>query len=477
MKIKKYIALAVTTLCLAASAQNPTLKTFKVGFRTTEGKDTVIEVSTISTNTFKFVGSGGKVQIYNETTQEWETTEEENSDVYMNVTSVTEYRANFSLSFSKDAAELPVNEFGCCISKAPRPTVSEFSMRNNYGTFDISEFFNKYGEGCYTMYLSKSKPADCSLVLNNLDYVTTYYVRPFIKLTNGFVMYGGEKSFTTLRTKAAALDSEEGMEGHLLLGDSIVIQQKALHSLLDYAEPSLDLLCGAQQDVSFLINSMSGEERAKFLKKCIYKTIECVDGNLHLIKEFPADFAMSFKDGFGAGIEYSVIGAIREKGVVSADTVTVYCAPSQGVPYNSYLSLLPFSRTGNPEVNLNIPKYMHNKEYNIYVVLVHPDIANDPRPNKLRVQMFEREIADSLRLGAYRKVPFEAPDEAPHVDGRFVTDITKSVDTLYIGRYTFKGTPESYINIRSNVGRQETDEYNNTVCLSQIRIIPVKEDE
>ena len=87
------------------------------------------------------------------------------------------------------------------------------------------------------------------------------------------------------------------------------------------------------------------------------------------------------------------------------------------------------------------------------------------------------ELCDSLRLGAYRKVEFEAPDEAPHVDGRFVTDITKSVDTLYIGRYTFKGTPESYIYIQSNVGRQETDEYNNTVCLSQIRIIPVKEDE
>ena len=58
----------------------------------------------------------------------------------------------------------------------------------------------------------------------------------------------------------------------------------------------------------------------------------------------------------------------------------------------------------------------------------------------------------------------------------YINNASNSVDTCFVGRYTFLGTPDPMIKISSNVSRKET-EYSRTICISKICIVPVNENE
>ncbi len=407
MRKRIFIALIFPLFCLFASAQNPILKTFKVEYRTTEGKDRIVEVSTINDiNSFSFVGGKGEVQIYNDATEEWETVEEENRDVYLRVLSVEDFEAELSLGFSDEAEALNVETFGCCISKTANLEVSEFTIDksiNSNSAIKMDSYFRSYGDVCFTMYIREGNPVvDFNVTLIGLDYVTTYYVRPFIKLTNGFVMYGGEKSFTTPRTKTAALDNEEGMDDYFMFEDSIVIQKEAMMELLDEdVEFTYDLWYGMQQDLKYMLQAMTADERVALLKKDVYKTIECVDGNLYLIKDFSSDFVNRFKLYFTSDtVEFGAIEALNlEKSSRVSAVDTVYCDISMGVPYNCYAKFHPAVQTARPEIAINIPKFIHNKEYAVYAVFVHPDSVP---PYKVRISMYERQNSSIKGKGSYK---------------------------------------------------------------------------
>lgn len=483
MKVKLFLALMFTLFVFGASAQNPIEKIFKVEYRTATGKDTVIEVSSHTINSFNFIGNKGEVQRYNETTGEWETIEEENKDIFLNVYNVTDTAAYIKVGFSEVTPNLGFETFGCCISKTPNPEVSDYYMGiNKYigGTFDLAKFSNIYGEGCYTMRINSSNISEFEFRLRNLGYITTYYIRPYVKLNNGFIMYGAEKSFTAQKTKAAALAGEEELKGHLLIEDSIVFTKKAMQELFDNETEINDTLLwsGMIQDLKYLVKTMTNESRAELLKN-IYNTIECTDGNLQLIKKFPENLVKHFKEYFVGGIEFSATEVINKSYSHSYDFIdTVYCDKSLGVPYNCYIRIVPASSTGRPPIGLNIPKYLHNnKEYAIYAVFVHPDIVNDPRPYKFNTTIYERRNCDTSKDNYRKTQQLIAPEEEVLSNKKdYITDISNSVDTVFIGKCTFMGTPEPIIQFQTSIGRQEK-EYNRVMCISKLYIIPVKENE
>ena len=471
MKLRIFLALMLPLISLVASAQNPVSKVFKVEYRTAAGNDTIIEVSTISTNGFSFIGSKGIIYHYNEA-GDFETFEAENVDVCLYVSKVDDKSANIKAYFSDAIGKSDFESFGYCISKTPNPQVSDNSMQiSNYnGILDLSKFYQIYGEGCYTLNIAQNEIATSDITVKGLSYIDTYYIRSYVKFRNGFIMYSGEKSLTALKTKTAVLAAEEELDNSLLLEDSIVFIKEALSGLIDNEEEiSIDLRYGVEQDLSYLVKSMNSTDKAELLKK-VNKTIECVDGNLYVINECPAGIIDAFKKNFGGGVEFSAAEAITFEGNLTkqCEVDTAYCDASLGVPYNSYLRVRPLVATGNPTIGLNIPKYLHaDKEYDIYAVFVHSDITGDTLPNKFRIELQERLSSDESGKGKYKRT--QRSDD-------YINNASNSVDTCFVGRYTFLGTPDPIIQIVSNVDRRDT-EYSRTICISKICIVPVNENE
>lgn len=479
MKLKIFFTSMFAVICFMASAQNPIEKIFKVEYRTVEGKDSTIEVATVGTNTFTFIGNKGNVEFFNENTGEWETQEEGNKDLYLNIRDVDGFSAKISIGVSDAMSRINVETFGCCISKEPTPVVTDkflFGSGNN-PSFDLSEFFSNYGEGCYTMSINRSDIAKIDINLQGLDYITTYYIRPYVKLANGFIMYGGEKSFKSLKTKVAALANEDGIERYILLGDSIVFTDEALTQLIGN-EFSYDMLYGTKQDLDYYLKNISVKTKDILVEKA-NKTIECEDGNLYLIKDISDEILLQLKDFFNGGIEFSPMEMLNLDAsyTTAISTIdTVYCEESQGVPYNCYVTFNPRITTSNPYIGINIPKYMHNKEYSIYAVFVHPNVVNDPRPYKFNTCIYERDESTDSGIGTYTNMKYLNPD-GNNSRYDYITDITNMLDTVLLGNYIFQGTPETIIQLRNNVKSRELNSYNKAMSIAKIYIVPVKEDE
>jgi hypothetical protein len=157
----------------------------------------------------------------------------------------------------------------------------------------------------------------------------------------------------------------------------------------------------------------------------------------------------------------------------------VYCEEEAGVPYNTYLTYHPSTATTNPTISFNIPKYLKSGKYSIYAVIVHPDPVNDPRPNRFYTYIFESETdPDSKNYGEFptrsnRLTPPEGSGEGNY----YITDISKMVDTLYIGDYTFQGSEKCMIQFATQVTSRLTKDYNRTMSISQICIKRIEESE
>ena len=84
-----------------------------------------------------------------------------------------------------------------------------------------------------------------------------------------------------------------------------------------------------------------------------------------------------------------------------------------------------------------------------------------------RIELQERLQSDESGKGKYKRT--QRSDD-------YINNASNSVDTCFVGRYTFLGTPDPVIQIISRVGSREK-EYSRTICISKIYIVPVKENE
>lgn len=201
--MKKYILLALSLMAanMAVMAQDPIEPIFTVECTTAEGNDSTFEVYAVDANSFHFIGGEGMV--YNPITDE--NLSEANQDLFIWLENLDATGVIVKLGFSSEIDSVK----GYCLSKSPNATVSEMTLngvrdRNNRlssyewgwknimgATFELQTALDE--DVSYTLLYTYS-PFYVSL--KGLEPATTYYIRPYT-LLNGYIMYGGEKSFTT----------------------------------------------------------------------------------------------------------------------------------------------------------------------------------------------------------------------------------------------------------------------------------------
>lgn len=601
---------------IPAFSQNPSLATFTVEYKDAEGKDKTIQVSSVNANSFSFIGGEGEV-INPET---WQRQKEENRDLYIWTENIGTYSATVKPMFGTN---LYFYKFGYCIAKHSHPEVSDNLLTKS--TFD------RYGYSYYHTYY-KISPATVDvgeleedkdyvisgvydpstllyLNLSNLEYMTTYYVRPYVEFSGGYIMYGGEKSFTTPQTMEGALRHDEDLaEGNYYDAQTgVTLTKEALSAMAGYSgEVDASVIEGIKQDLEVFLHSdiiaypayptldrpeeprmpmapyivddpgelleyeawceMEGlsdnftsrryynlyineyeankaayeewlitypqeyasyqkdsteyadvtypaylQELAEYeqtwekmlaeynttcqsideqnksnydngvsilgkLKYSAYRSIECTDGTLYVVKDVPADVAEAFQKYFYGGISFSPWGNVNmdeeswsSKGFYEMKRVV--CDESWGVPNNEYVDFITASSTQNPTITINIPKYMHPATYAISITVVNPTPEDDPRGYRFATYIYERNPENETGVVRVRLTPTESEEGGTNY---YATDGTNRVETISLGEYTFNGMSDSMIQVVSSVTVSQSYTYNRNIKISQISLTPVE---
>lgn len=502
--MNKYILSAIGLLATAAAwAQNPIQTTFSVTLKTEQGNDTTIEINSVESNTFSFIG--GKGMVTNPYTGE--TQQVENQDLFGSTAGLDYDKATIQTFLSETVlAQFDGwSDFGYCISKQPAPTVSEQVLYSEKSRYDYSGYaYQGYRPYIVTFDMQDLLDDTCSytLLFNqysdlffpellNLEYMTTYYVRPFVRL-QGNIMYGDEQVVTTPRTVEAALLNEPDIAGwqYYDAETGVVLTPEALQTLWSSSEePDSALKAGVVDDLGRYLSS----EQLQQMKATAYQTIECTDGTLYLVKDVPADMPADFMAYFNSGVSFppSTLNLTAYQGTsanrllttnvattvwdeatgtyIEKEFLPTACDPAWGVPYNSYFSFTPDRATANPNHAFDIPKYMQAKAYDLYVTLVIPDMENDLRPYSFRAFVYEQTPDGTYNSGTRLMNPKDG-------SYNFVSDSVRC-DTVYLGTFTFNGNPGSIIQLVSYVSMSRSKIYNREMHIAQFTIVPAKEEE
>ena len=600
---------------IPAFSQNPSLATFTVEYKDAEGKDKTIQVSSVNANSFSFIGGEGEVM----NTETWQRQKEENRDLYIWTENIGTYSATVKPMFGTN---LYFYKFGYCIAKHSHPEVSDNLLTKS--TFD------RYGYSYYHTYY-KISPATVDvgeleedkdyvisgvydpstllyLNLSNLEYMTTYYVRPYVEFSGGYIMYGGEKSFTTPQTMEGALRHDEDLaEGNYYDAQTgVTLTKEALSAMAGYSgEVDASTIEGIKQDLEVFLysdiiaypayptldrpqeprmpmapyivddpgelleyeawcemegrpdnvtsrryydryideyeanksayeewlitypqeyasyqkdsteyadvtypaylqelaeyeqtwekmlaeynttcQSIDGQNKSNYdngvsilgkLKYSAYRSIECTDGTLYVVKDVPADVAEAFQKYFYGGISFSPWGNVNmdeeswsSKGFYEMERVV--CDESWGVPNNEYVDFRLYGNN-NPTIGINIPKYLHGT-YEMTITVVNPKPEEDSRGYHFQTSIYEKNPETWL----YKNAPVRlTPPEGVESDGNYyVTDGTKRVETISLGEYTFNGMPNTIIQFYNYVSASRQTIYNREMKISQISLVPIE---
>ena len=494
--MNKYILSAIGILATAAAwAQNPIQTTFSVTLKTEQGNDTTIEINSVESNTFSFIG--GKAQVQHPLTGE--TLEVENQELFGS-TAALDFNTATLQTFPSETVLAQFDgwsNFGYCVSKRPAPTVSEHVLYSEDSRSDNSGYTYKDGNSSsgdrayivtFDMQNLLDDTSSCTLLFNkysalffpqltNLEYMTTYYVRPFVRL-QGNIMYGDEQVVTTPRTIEGALLNEPDIASwqYYDAETGVVLTPEALQTLWGSSEqPDSALKAGIVDDLGRYLSS----EQLQQMKATAYQTIECTDGTLYFVKEVPAEMPADFMVYFNGGVSFppttlneDVYPGTSQNSFLTrmiGSPIVVECESAWCVPYNSYISFPPASSSANPNLAFDIPKYMQLRTYDLYVTFVIPDMENDLRPYNFRATIYEQNADGTYNLGTRLINP---KDESSY----FISDSVRC-DTVYLGQFTFHGNPGSIIQLASNVSSRYITTYSREMRIAQFTIVPVKEDE
>lgn len=508
--MRKYIyIIGALFIHIGLYAQYPIQTVFTVDLKTEQGKDSTIQIYAIDSNSFRFWG--GKGAVTNPVTGE--TTQEENKDFYGWIENIDYYKATLKALPSSGLINSLYNlrdNFGYCISKQPNPVVSDsvISMRTYNAdswwyeghrfytcTFDLSQYIDL--NTSYTLafqnYNGMFSNEDMYFAqLEGLEYMTTYYVRPYIKLHGNDVMYGGEKSFTTPRTMEGALRNEKDLQdrNYCNWSTGVVLKSKALQTLLGSGfEPNDNVYRGISKELERYLTS----DMLLQLKKQAYKEIECTDGTLYLIEDVPTDIVESFQKHLNSEIIFSPMGNVidpDEQIAGSYQKVTknlagyefIECDPAWNVPNNSYMY---FQNTGtqNPSIGINIPQYVLPKTYDVYVVTVPVwtywnETDNEGNILNTKAYRFYTYIWEQNSDGGYPNAGTRLSVNGTTISETPVpTKITNIADTTFVGSYTFNGTADPIIQIVTNITSSSRNIFSYNMCISQIILRPSNKED
>ena len=413
------------------------------------------------------------------------TINEENADCYVLV-----HAANKGCKWDEIRMKPFVNERaesqGICIATHPHPVVS-----NNI----IERFVYVEGDDA-TLYLDEylaNLGRDANITVHRLSYNTTYYVRPFLKFKGDYIMYGGEKAYTTPRTREGALIHEPEMsQWNLVYGGNLIFKEEALVQLAGGEKPQSPTANAVEPYLRKMLDGMTAEDIKKSFEEKACRVLECTDDTLYFIDKFEDKFITDFNAMFHPSeIEFKTDKAsLNEdldskgrgrftKNVISAFN-SVECDESWGVPYNSYINIEPTSESANPIVGFNVPEYLWNKTYSIYAVFVRisalnpehvDDELSDKRPYRFYTNIFERDENGDYQN---RGVKLENPADGTYY---FVTNSENIVDTLYIGDYEFNGRGDAVIQFQVMITSKQTNDYSRQMLISKIYLVPKDEEQ
>ena len=432
--MKKHIFFA---LCLLATdtglwAQNPIQTTFTVELKTEQGKDTTIQIQSVNSNTFRFIG--GEATIKNPVTGE--TSRQGNQDLLSWIEDLDYNKVTLK---TLPSSGISVETVGYCYANHPSPTIED-NLANCYMN----------GEAYYVK-------------LYELDYMSTYYARPWVRLA-GYLMYGGEVEFTTPRTIEAAFLNEPDFSGGYYYDEAtgVVLNAQALTTLANGNEQFP--LSGVSTSLEYFLT----DDMISSLKKQAYTTIECSNGTLFVVKNVPEAMVTQFTEYINEPLSFCPT-TYNESFTKNANPIEIKpCDPSWGLPYDSYMDVVSASEYANPSIAFDIPKYLLPQTYALSVVMINPDMENDLRPYKFRTSIYEQ-----TEKGNYSQQEIRNPKDG----GRnFISDSLRC-DTVNLGTYTFSGRPGTIIQFQSNVSSRETSVYNREMRIAQINIVPIKEED
>ena len=212
------------------------------------------------------------------------------------------------------------------------------------------------------------------------------------------------------------------------------------------------------------------------LRALSYRSIECTDGTLYVVKEIPSDIVEAFQEYFYGGISFSPWGNVNTDDdsrytTQVRDINNVPCDESWGVPNNEYIDFIP-NGNNSPSIAINIPKYLHPATYAVSVTVVHPSPEEDMRGYHFMTYIYEKKPESGRYTSPVMMIP---PEDAESDGNYYVTDGTKRVETISLGEYTFNGMPNSMIQFYNYVRNSEVTKYNRNIKISQISLTPVKE--
>lgn len=472
-----------------AQAQVPDCNEVIVEYINAEGKLDTLYCFDEFPVSIDFIGSKGEViDRDGVTSSEWGTgivINEENTDCYVLV-----HAPNKGCKWNEIRMKPFVNEHGesqgICIAPHPHPVVSNNIIKRlvyvegDDATLYLDEYLANLGRDLY-------------ISVNGLSYNTTYYVRPFMKFKGDYIMYGGEKAYTTPRTREGALIHEPEMsQWNLVYGGNLIFKEEALVQLAGGEKPQSPTAHAVESYLRKMLDGMTAEDIKKSFEEKACRVLECTDDTLYFIDKFEDKFITDFNASFhpmeiefktdhnsvNMDLNYNGRGIFTQN--VNTEFNSIECDPSWGVPYNSYMNLEPASAALNPFVGFNVPEYLWNKTYSIYAVFVRisaltpehvDDELSDKRPYRFYTNIFEKD-----ENGEYPNTGVRLNNPA---DGTyyFVTNSENIVDTLYIGDYEFNGRGDAVIQFQVQITSKQTKNYSRQMLISKIYLVPKDEEQ
>lgn len=475
-------------------AQVPDCNEVVVEYINAEGKLDTLRYFDEFPVSIDFIGSKGEVVDKNGvTSSEGETDisiNEENSDCYVLIHSPK--KCQWDEIRMKPFVNEHAESQGICIATHPQPVVSE----NILNVFDNTEWF-AYLEGddatIYIYEYQKDLDKYNRLTVRRLSYNTTYYVRPFLKFKGGYVMYGGEKTYTTPCTKAGALLHEPEMsKWNIVYGGNIIFKEEALVQLAGGEKPQSPTTNAIEASLRKMLDGMTAEEIKNSFEKKACRVLECTDDTLYFVDKFEDKFITDFNeifhpseieiktDNVSVNMDIDSKGSGRFTRNVNTPFNNIECDESWDAPYNSCMIIEPSSGSANPIVGFDVPEYLWDTTYSIYAVFVRisaltPEHIDDEESDK-RAYRFYTNIFEKDENGEYptNGARLENPADGSYY---FVTNSENLVDTLYIGDYVFNGRGDAIIQFQVQIPGKLTMQYSREMLISKIYLVPKDEEQ
>lgn len=484
--MKRYI---LTSLCLLTyltlSAQEPKEALFTVNAQTEDGRDTTFVVSAINANSFSFVGGGGKVT----NPENGRQMTVDNVDLYSYIDYEDPSSAIVKTIINPD---LKFAEMGYCLSKKSKPRLPGNLIidNNSYITNDTVNgilfkccrcdliYANPFDDNPNPILALKADSKYFYPSFSNLEYGATYYLCPYVRFSNGEVMYGSELSFKTVLTMESACQYEEDMaEWSVLNGEKgLALNTHALMQVYNAYAEDYGNLNKSRTALSTIMSSYLGSRDWSALKNNA-RTMQCADGTLYVVNDVGKEFIDGFHNLFVTtpqvfSPDLDDVYFDNEEvftNPATTDVQYISCESKWNVPNNHYLMASPLNNNRNTVMTVNIPNILlTSKTYQIEILFAPvAEVDAQDLPSRLRFQWFSTAEADAL--------PNENQPAKIFKNGtsqNFEIENTGKCETVVLEYTPDNIDVHNWLRIQSYALMSQASTYSKVIRIAQIKISP-----